>query len=697
MRRSGAVGIASAWSAVLLLGIPKGTVSLYFPSMSQKKTEPLYKFYRNLSGVAHSLASLFHEVDQFPDNPRCHFELGEAAHQAGLLKLSAECFLRVTELAPNVEAGFFNLGNSLFDLREFNKARQAYEQAFRLNPDCGTLNNLGNSLAAMQDWDNAILTFDRALNLPTRTQIQARTAIRNKGKALIASENWDGAIENYRIAVQLFPNETEFSALKAKCHQQKFEFPKAAECLVEALVASPNNPELLCQLSDINFSRGRTLESLLCMNQAFSAFRPPATLHSRWLQMLNFCVPGTPDRLLSEAKGWANSVNANHPNSPTDTLLASSEQSVSSNDQPVRVGILCSSLPSRGLQDWLPYCMAKCTPARVQWFLYCDQPICNSTQEALDAAGCRTEVTSQLSDEALAKLITTHQVTVLIDMIGHGLSTRLQAVASKPAPIQISWCAFPSTSGLSQMDFIWSDHIAIPPESEKYFSEKVFRFPTTSFCFQPSDSISPTLDRDASASPFRCGFLGQPEQISEPLIEAMRSILESIPDAELVFIGSAYRDLAFQSEIRGKIEHQPTDASRIRFECFESAVDELSSYQQLDVSLDSFLVSSPQRTCESLWMGVPVVTHLDERFAGRCSASILNALHRNAWITDNQVGYVSAVKQLSECRSVGRQQRTSLRSELLMSPVCDLDSMANNLHSLIDEAIRQSKAASKEK
>ncbi len=656
----------------------------------------MYQLYRELPSVAPLLASLFRKLDQSPDNPRSHFELGEAAYEAGLIQLSMECFLRVTEIAPHVEAGFFNLGNAFFDLGQFDDARKAYEQAFKLKPDHGTLNNLGNSFAAMKEWEKAVQAFDRAISLSGCPPIQARTAMSNKGKTLVAAEDWDGALENYRQAIQRFPDDIEFLVLKAKCHRQRFEFGKGVECLVEALVASPNNPELLCQIADLNFARGRTMESLLCLNQAFQVLPPPVALQSRRLQLLNYCVPTTPERILNETTQWANSLSRTELNSTNEPSGKTLEIDISIPSTPFRrVGILCRDLATRGLRDWLPVCLAHCDPVRQQWILYCDQPVDLESQDLLVHAGCRLEDTSRLSNTDLASRIKTHELTVLVDMIGHGHFTRLEVFAKKPAPIQVSWCSFPMTSGLTHMDFIWSDEVSIPPESEGYFSEQVIRFPQSSFCFQPSCSIDLQMQHETTPSPFSVGFLSRPEQLSEPLIEAIELILERIPDAELVFIGQSYRDPAFQSEIRARFFNSAIVSGRIRFECFESASDELKSYQQLSVSLDPFFVSSPQRAFESLWMGVPVVTCPNPRLSGRGTASILNGLHRESWIANSRSHYVDAVMQLAECRTLRRSRRAELRSELLASPMCDIATLAQNIQAVLDESIHRIKLAKK--
>jgi protein O-GlcNAc transferase len=663
--------------------------------MSQKRTDQLYEFYRKSPDIAPSLAPLFQNLDQSPNNPRSHFELGRAAYETGYLQLSVECFSRVTKLAPQVEAGFFNLGNAFFDLQEFDNAKQAYEQAFRLNPDVGTLNNLGNSYAAMKDWQNAITTFERALHLSGGATEHVRTTRSNLSKALLAANDLDGAIKNLQQAILESPADFELLAFKANCHHQKFEFGKAVECLAQALIASPNNPELLCQIADVNFSRGRALESVLCMHQAFSLRPPPVRLQSRRLQMLAYCAPTTPERMLNEAVGWASSlIHSDHP-SILSQPNSGSPKNADSFSQPLRVGFLWHSPPNRGLNDWLATTLGKCDSEKFQWFVFCDSDICNETQIAFDRAKCRLEFTSHLSDSKLAALINGLQINLLIDTIGHGLSTRLPVISRKPAPIQAIWGAFPMTSGLSQMDFIWSDSVAIPPESEKNFTERVIRFPSSSVFFQPSRPMDLHALSESSTAPFRCGFLSQPEQVSDPLIEAMQAILVNIPDSEIVFIGRSYRDLAFQAETRKKVETIPELANRVLFECTFSAEEELDLYQGLDVTLDAFLVSSPQRSFESLWMGVPVVTLLDIRLSARSTASILSSLYRDEWIATNQSEYVNAVKRLAECRVKWRKQRISLRNELLASPMCDISQMAKNMEFAIEETLRQFQIAMK--
>src|SRR5206468_1552420 len=80
-----------------------------------------------------------------------------------------------------------------------------------------------------------------------------------------------------------------------------------------------------------------------------------------------------------------------------------------------------------------------------------------------------------LSDEELADLIRSERIDVLVDLSLHTARNRLLAFARKPAPVQMTYLAYPSTSGLESMDYRITDCFLDPAGSQEPYTEKSLR------------------------------------------------------------------------------------------------------------------------------------------------------------------------------------------------------------------------------
>lgn len=68
----------------------------------------------------------------------------------------------------------------------------------------------------------------------------------------------------------------------------------------------------------------------------------------------------------------------------------------------------------------------------------------------------------------------------------------------------------------------------------------------------------------------------------------------------------------------------------------------------MDISLDTFPYNGTTTSCESLWMGVPVVTLLGDRHASRVGGSILTRLDMEYIIARSEDEYVEIAVRLAE-------------------------------------------------
>ena len=69
--------------------------------------------------------------------------------------------------------------------------------------------------------------------------------------------------------------------------------------------------------------------------------------------------------------------------------------------------------------------------------------------------------------------------------------------------------------------------------------------------------------------------------------------------------------------------------------------EHLSAYSWMDISLDTFPYAGTTTTCESLWMGVPVVTLAGHCHAHNVGVSILSNVKLQSLVTTNRVHALS--------------------------------------------------------
>jgi predicted O-linked N-acetylglucosamine transferase (SPINDLY family) len=105
----------------------------------------------------------------------------------------------------------------------------------------------------------------------------------------------------------------------------------------------------------------------------------------------------------------------------------------------------------------------------------------------------------------------------------------------------------------------------------------------------------------------------------------------------------------------------------------------LEHYRLVDISLDTFPYHGTTTTCESLWMGVPVVTMAGRVHSSRVGVSLLNQIGHPQWIAADSEHYVSIACALATDLTQLSQLRQELRATLRKSPLMDEVHYAHNM------------------
>jgi predicted O-linked N-acetylglucosamine transferase (SPINDLY family) len=276
-----------------------------------------------------------------------------------------------------------------------------------------------------------------------------------------------------------------------------------------------------------------------------------------------------------------------------------------------------------------------------------------------------------LSDAALAELVECDAIDVLVDLTGHAGANRLGAFARQPAPVQLSWLGYLHTTGLTRIQYRFTDARADPPgPSDRLHTETLVRLPHSLWCFRPPHGADhaprpPCLARGHVTF----GSFNHAPKLSASARRLWAEILRRLPRARMLLMGvppgRAHDDLVRDFAREGVAAERLTILPRV------SVGEYLRQFDAVDIALDTTPYGGGTTTFDALWMGVPVVTLSGDRPASRSAASILGELGMDEWIAASPADYVRiALAQAADPARIAAL-RGGLRRRLKESALMD--------------------------
>ncbi|MBX7197898.1 MAG: hypothetical protein K1X51_00810 [Rhodospirillaceae bacterium] len=265
-----------------------------------------------------------------------------------------------------------------------------------------------------------------------------------------------------------------------------------------------------------------------------------------------------------------------------------------------------------------------------------------------------------MSDDQAADKIAADGIEILIDLNGYTNGARTKVFAMSPAPVNVNWLGYPGTLGSPYFHYIIADEFIIPPQFEKYYSERVMRIP----CYQSNDrgrQVAPgTPTRAEHGLPEEgtifCCFNGV-HKITQFTWARWMTILKSVPGSVLWLlegIDTTNARLKEQAQAAG------VDPARIVFAGKRSNPHHLARYPLADLFLDTSPYGAHTTCSDALWMGVPVLTLAGRGFASRVCGSLITSAGLADLICTTPDEFVARAIELG----TDREQRESLRARL---------------------------------
>jgi len=283
-----------------------------------------------------------------------------------------------------------------------------------------------------------------------------------------------------------------------------------------------------------------------------------------------------------------------------------------------------------------------------------------------------------LSHAQLAECVRDDGIDILVDLSMHTADNRLPAFARQPAPVQVSWLAYPGSTGIEAIDYRLTDaHIDPAGQEEHGPGGQAVRLPDCWCCYEPIEAfplVGPLPAAQKKIVTF--GSLNQFWKTHEGLLHCWARLLEAVPESQLLMICPEGQ---LRERVHGLFAAHGVVRERVELVAPCPWPDYVRLFERVDLALDPFPCTGMTTTCHALWMGVPVITRAGRQAVSRASLSLLHTIGLPEWVAQSEEDYIRIAAEWAADLPRLAELRGTLRSRMQASPLMDAPRFARNL------------------
>jgi protein O-GlcNAc transferase len=608
-----------------------------------------------------------------PDNIFILGSLGNVLRSKGHLDEAIRCYQKIIALDPKFAGSYNDIGNILRKKGLLDEAKAYYLKAIELAPKFeGSYYNLGQVFEDTGQLDKAIRYYQKTIELNPNLS----GAYYNLGNVLVHQAQHDQAIHCYQKAIHLNPNFYEAYNALGNTFSEQEKLDKAVESFLNALEINPGFAEALCNLGNTLVHHGKLDYAESCYKRALIANHNLSPCYSNFLLSMLYNSRHSAQNVLSEHIKFAQRfekplLSSILPNTNDRTL-----------NRKLKIGYVSPDFRRHSVAYFLEPVLAAHNRDRHEVFCYSLVSEEDEVTKKLQGCTDHWRNIAMISDEQAAELIRNDNIDVLVDLAGHTSNNRILLFARKSVPVQASWIGYPSTTGLSTIDYKIVDNYTDPPDTTDHlYTEKLIRMPESFSCYFP-DGESPEVGSLPAliSGQITFGSFNNFSKASPEVLELWTRILQRTHGSHLIMKSKVFLDDSTRDYVFDTFSKKGIAAERIELLSWEPSIrGHLDIYNQIDIALDTFPYNGTTTTCEALWMGVPVITLEGNTHASRVGFSLLSNIGLPEFAAKSAYGYVEIAVKLAKDLNRLQVLRERLRDMMAHSPLMDKNRFTINL------------------
>jgi predicted O-linked N-acetylglucosamine transferase (SPINDLY family) len=438
-------------------------------------------------------------------------------------------------------------------------------------------------------------------------------------------------------------------------------FDEAIDAYRAAHAIDPNYTESLNNLAGVLAMLGRHREAEETYRESVRIQPTFAIAHSNLLLSMIQREDVSEQQVLAEHQDWARRHAPVVPVAPPKQ-----------NRQRLRIGYVSPDFREHSVRYFIAPILRHHDRSKVEVFCYSHTAKPDSVTQQLRAMADGWRDVYGMEDAALARQIREDQIDILVDLAGHTGEHRLLTFAQKPAPVQVTYLGYPATTGLPAIDYRLTDSITDPVGIESFCSEQLVRLPQSFFVFDGDDALPFDANLPARRNGFvTFGSINNFSKIGPSTLERWAVILHGTHPSRLVMINKAMGNHSTRETLLKFFGDHGVTADRLELLSPMGLAEYYRQISEMDITLDPLPFNGHTTTCQSLWMGVPVLTLAGNSFRGRMGKSVMTHLGLPEFVAESSEQYIARGISIASDLDRLAEIRRTLRERMRDSVLCD--------------------------
>jgi len=633
-----------------------------------------------------------------PRSAEAHLNLGRLQGEAGDLVNAERNLRKAIAFDPQSALAYSNLAAVYRRMKRYDQAKVAADYALQIDPnEWMALINRGNALLALNRPDDAKADYERAAAMHP----SAPEPWIGLGDISCKRREIKVALEHTQKALALAPKSAEARLLQARLLEMRHLYEEALIAIEQALAAAPNLIDADILRSRILFAAKRYPEAIPVLERIIRSH--PHTVSLKGQLFVSKMMICNWDRYEKDRLACVRAVETDPTHvMPYDSVivtqdpahhLACAVEYAKENfpkvetvwrgplcaHEKIRIGYISPDFREHAVGHLIASLFGRHDKARFELYGFSTATDESALHVRIKSAFDHFIDIGPMNHEQAAQCIRDNEIDILIDLAGHTRHSGLNAMAFKPAPVQVTWLGFPGSTGAPFMDYIIADPTVIPAEHDSFYSEKVVRLPDT---YQPNDGdlkIAESPSREAVGLPpnglvFCC--FNNTFKITPEVFDIWMRLLGQIEDSVLwLFEGNATAKANLIKEAAAR-EISP---ERIVFAAHADYATYLARMQLADLFLDNNYWNGHSTASDALRCGVPVITCQGSSFASRVASSLLRAIEMPELVTISLDEYEALALKLARDPARLAAIKAKLAKNRLTTPLFDTGRFTRHL------------------